>query len=104
MRVRLDTFAGCNLIRRSQLLYGAVIRAVEGPNRVQAAQGQQVTIIGEVTLTMRLSGSTETVDAEFLFVEALVVPALIGTPWINRYVWRIDPPKRLGWIQVDGDN
>jgi hypothetical protein len=103
MRVGLDTCAGCNLIRRNQLPYGAVIRAVEGPNRVQAAQGKQVTIIGEVTLTMRLSGSTETIYAEFLVVEALVVPAILGTPWINRYVWMIDPPKRLVWIQVDGD-
>jgi hypothetical protein len=103
MRVELDTCAGYNLIRRNQLPYGAVIRAVEGANRVQAAQGQQVTIIGEVTLTIRLSGSTETIDAEFLVVEALVVPALLGTPWINRYVWRIDPPKRLVWIQFDGD-
>jgi hypothetical protein len=103
MRVELDTCAGFNLIRLNQLPYGSVIRAVEGPNRVQAAQGQQVTIIGEVKLTLRLSDSTETIDAEFLVVKALVVPALLGTPWINRYVWRIDPPKRLVWIQVDGE-
>ena len=100
-RVGLDTCAGCNLIRRNQLPYGVAIRSLSRPNRVSSAQGQNVKVLGEVTLTLRLEESTDTMDVEFLVVEALVVPALLGTPWINRYVWSIDPPKRSVLIHID---
>ena len=59
-KVGLDTCAGCNLIRRNQLPHGVVIRNQTGANRVQSAQGQNITMIGEVTLTMKLAGSSET--------------------------------------------
>ena len=100
-RVGLDICAGCNLIRRNQLPYGVAIRSLSRPNRVSSAQGQNVKVLGEVTLTLRLEESTDTMDVEFLVVEALVVPALLGTPWINRYVWSIDPPKRSVLIHID---
>jgi hypothetical protein len=100
-RVGLDTCAGCNLIRRNQLPYGTMIRPLTGSTRVQAAQGQRVNALGEVTLTLRLSESTDTVDVDFLVVEALFVSAILGTPWINRYVWSIDPPKKSVFIQID---
>jgi hypothetical protein len=29
------------------------------------------------------------------------VPALLGTPWINRYIWSIDPPQKSVLIQID---
>jgi hypothetical protein len=83
-KVGLDTCAGCNLIRGNQLPHGAVIRNQTGTNRVQSAQGQNITMLGEVTLTMKLAGSSDTMEVDFVVVEALVVPALLGTPWINR--------------------
>ena len=43
---------------------------------MSSAQGQNVKVLGEVTLTLRLEESTDTMDVEFLVVEALVVPAL----------------------------
>ena len=69
-RVGLDTCAGCNLIRRNQLPYGVAIRSLSRPNRVSSAQGQNVKVLGEVTLTLRLEESTDTMDVEFLVVEA----------------------------------
>jgi hypothetical protein len=29
------------------------------------------------------------------------VPALLGTPWINRYIWSIDPPQMSVLIHID---
>jgi hypothetical protein len=58
-------------------------------------------MLGAVTLTMKLSGSSYTIDVDFVVVEALVVPALLGTPLINRYIWSIDPPKKSVLIQFD---
>jgi hypothetical protein len=100
-KVGLDTCAGCNLIRRNQLPHGAVIRNKTGANRVQSAQGQNITMLGEVTLTIKLAGSSDRMEVDFVIVEALVVPALLGTPWINRYIWSIDPPQKSVLIQID---
>jgi hypothetical protein len=100
-RVGLDTCAGCNLIRRNQLPLGSVVRPVASPSKVRAAQGQPEVVRGEVTLMLRLAESSDLMEVEFLVVEALVLPALLGTPWINRYVWSIDPPKRSVLIMID---
>jgi hypothetical protein len=45
-------------------------------------------------LSMKVAECPDPVDVDFLVVESLVVPALLGTPWIDSYVWSIDPPKR----------
>ena len=58
-------------------------------------------MIGEVTLTMKIAGSSDTMEVDFVVVEALVVPALLGTPWIDRYIWSIDPPQKSVLIQID---
>jgi hypothetical protein len=100
-KVGLDTCAGCNLIRRNQLPHGAEIRTKSDVNRIQSAQGQNITMVGEVTLTMKVAGSSDLMEVDFVVVEELVVPALLGTPWINRYIWSIDPPQRSVLIQID---
>ena len=100
-RVGLDTCAGCNLIRYNQLPVGSVVRPLTGQNKVRAAQGQPLVIRGEVTLTLRLAESPDTMEVDFLVVDVLVLPALLGTPWINRFVWSIDPPKRSVLIMID---
>jgi hypothetical protein len=63
-----------------------MVRPPTGSTRVQAAQVQRVNALGEVTLTLRLAESTDAVDVKLIFVEALVVSAILCTPWINRYV------------------
>jgi hypothetical protein len=100
-RVSLDTCSGCNIIRRNQLPHGTVVRTQPGVDRVQSAQGQNIAMLGEITLTMKLAGSSYTIYVDFVVVEALVVPALLGTPWISRYIWSIDPPKKSVLIQFD---
>ena len=79
-RVGLDTCAGCNLIRYNQLPVGSVVRPLTGQNKVRAAQGQTLVIRGEVTLTLRLAESPDTMEVDFLVVDVLVLPALLGTP------------------------
>ena len=93
MKVGLDTCSGINLIRRSQIPHGTKIRCAPGVTKVRAAQGQNVDMIGEVTLSLTVCGSQDVVAVDFVVVDALVVPALLGTPWIDKYVWSIDPPE-----------
>ena len=101
MKVGLDTCAGINLIRRSQIPHGTKIRCAPGVTKVRAAQGQNVDMIGEVTLSLTVCGSQDVVAVDFVVVDALVVPALLGTPWIDKYVWSIDPPRRTVLLQFD---
>jgi Reverse transcriptase (RNA-dependent DNA polymerase) len=58
-------------------------------------------MLGEVTLNMKVTGSSDTMEVDFVVVEELVVPALLGTPWINRYIWSIDPPQKSVLIHID---
>jgi hypothetical protein len=86
MKAGLDTCAGINLIRRSQIPHGVKLRRAPGVTEVKAGQGQNVDMIGEVTLSLTVVGSPDVVAVDFIVVDALVVPALLGTPWINKYV------------------
>jgi hypothetical protein len=99
MKAGLDTCAGVNLIRRNQVPYGSNIRNSQHGTSVKAAQGQKVSTVGEVTLSMKIADSPDPIAVDFVVVDALVVPALLGTPWIDRYVWSIDPPKRTVLLQ-----
>jgi hypothetical protein len=99
MKAGLDTCAGVNLIRRNQVPYGSKIRLFQHGTSVKAAQGQKVSTVGEFTLPMKVSESPDAIAVDFVVVDALVVPALLGTPWIGRYVWSIDPPKRTVLLQ-----
>jgi hypothetical protein len=56
-------------------------------------------MIGEVTLSMKVAGCPDHIDVEFVVVESLILPALLGTPRIDTYVWSIDPPKRTVLLQ-----
>jgi hypothetical protein len=93
MKVGLDTWAGVNLIRQNQVPYGANIRRAPTVTKVKAVQGQKVVMVGEVTLSIKVAECPDPVDADFLVVESFVVPALLGTHWIDSYVWSIDPPS-----------
>ena len=69
--------------------------------KVRAAQGQNVDMIGEITFSLIVCGSQDVVAVDFVVVDALVIPALLGTPWIDKYVWSIDPPRRTVLLQFD---
>jgi hypothetical protein len=77
-----------------------MIRPLTRSTRVQAGQGQRVNALGYVTLTLMLAEAIDTVDVDFLVVESLVVSAILGTPWINRYVWSFYPPKKSVFIKI----
>jgi hypothetical protein len=55
-----------------------------------------------VTLHISVAGSSSTAAVDVLVVEQLVVPVLLGTPWIDKYVVNIDPKSRSVQTQFPG--
>jgi hypothetical protein len=96
----LDTCAGCNLIRANQLPEGCKVESLESTPSITAAQGQKLDVIGQARLKFQLSGSFEWSTVDFLVVEKLVVPVLVGTPWIDENVVSIDPMRRVVRISL----
>jgi hypothetical protein len=90
----LDTCGGCNLSRRNQVPPGAEVRALNECPRVASAEGQSVKLEGVVTLEVNISSTSFIVPAEFLVVDKLVVPILLGTPWISDHVLSINPVEK----------
>jgi hypothetical protein len=82
--VGLDTCGGCNLIRNDSLPPGSTISSISNPPTIQAAQGEAVKVLGVVSLVLEVSGTGLADAVNFLVVSNLVVPALLGTPWINK--------------------
>jgi transposase InsO family protein len=103
MDVALDTCAGCNLVRKNQVPHGAVIKALENPPSITAAEGNPMVALGSVELFANVAESSSMFKVEFYVVESLVVPALLGTPWIDRNVICIDPLRRLVSLQLEPD-
>jgi hypothetical protein len=88
--VGLDTCGGCNLIRKDSLPPGSIINTLLDPPKIQAAQGKPLEIIGVSSLHLNAGGNDLEEVVYFLVVVELVVPALLGTPWINSNVVRIE--------------
>jgi hypothetical protein len=101
--VALDTCAGCNILRFNQLPHGAVIRPLNSPPIVSAVQGQPVEVTGGATLRIHLPSIKRWIETDFLIVHQLVVPAVLGTPWIDRYVVSIFPKKKYLLLQIQED-
>jgi transposase InsO family protein len=101
--VGLDTCGGCNLIRKDSIPPGSTISSLANPPTIQAAQGEAIEVLGVVPLVLEVSGTGMADAVNFLVVSNLVVPALLGTPWINKNVLRIEP--RTKEVVLDsGDN
>jgi Reverse transcriptase (RNA-dependent DNA polymerase) len=98
----LDTCGGCNLIRKNQIPYGAVVKELLDGPKIAQAQGQGLAVIGRVFLMMQVEGSTSFLPVHFFVVEKLVVPLLLGTPWIDAHVLRIEPKKRVVVVSFPG--
>jgi hypothetical protein len=88
--VGLDTCGGCNLIRKDSVPPGSTISSIEYLPTIQAAQGEALKILGVVSLILEVGGPGLADAVSFLVVSDLVVPALLGTPWINENVLRIE--------------
>jgi hypothetical protein len=86
MDVGFDTCGGCNLIRKDALPPGSKIYPLSNPPNVHAAQGKQIEILGAAPLVVIAGGSVFQESGQFLVVSDLVMPALLGTPWINSNV------------------
>jgi hypothetical protein len=99
----LDTCAGCNLIRANELPYGAEIRLMSNPPVVSAAQGHPVKVTVIATLNVQLPGFQHWLLTDFLVVDKLIVPAVLGTPWIDQQVISIFPKKKTILVHL-GEN
>jgi hypothetical protein len=101
--VGLDTCGGCNLIRKDSLPPGSTISSIANPPTIQAAQGEAIEVLGVVPLVLEVGGTGLADVVNFLVVSNLVVPALLGTPWINKKKLRTEP--RTKEVVLDsGDN
>jgi transposase InsO family protein len=104
MDVGLDTCGGCNLIRKDALPPGSTIYPLLNPPNVHAAQGKQLEILGVASLVVMAGEGIFQESVQFLVVPNLVVPALLGTPWINSHVLRIEPrTKEIVLQTISGD-
>jgi hypothetical protein len=91
MKVGLETCAGINLIRRSQIPHVKKDSSRSGSDESQGCARPKVYLIGEVTLSLTGCGFQDVVAVDFVVVDPLVVPAFLCTPWIDKYVRSIDP-------------
>jgi hypothetical protein len=96
----LDTCSESNLIRTNQLPYGSEVITLSNPPVVTAAQGNPVKVSGVATLRLQLPGHAAWIMTDFLVVDSLIVPAVLGTPWIDRYVLTIFPKKKTVLVQI----
>jgi hypothetical protein len=97
-RAGLDTCGGCNLVRKNQVPKGAVIRDLRDEPRISSAEGRSVEILGVVTRTSTLPGTDFAKSVDLLVAEKLIVPVLLGTPWIFGHVVSISPAERPCWF------
>jgi hypothetical protein len=70
---------------------------------VSAAQGKPVEVTARATLRIHLPSIKHWIETDFLIIDQLVVPAVLGTPSIDRYVVSIFPKKKSLLLQIQED-
>jgi hypothetical protein len=78
----------------------AIMREVRTTSSISAAQGQRLDVLGVTTLFISVGNSRDIAAVYFFVVEKLVVPVLLGTPWIDRFVRCMTPKSRTAEIQL----
>ena len=109
--VGLDTCGGCNLIRKDSLPPGSAMSHLSNPPIIHAAQGKKLDILGVASLFVVAGGNVHISMCTNMFGEAVhflvvseqVVPALLGTPWINSKVLMIEPRTKDIVIETDSE-
>ena len=90
----LDTGAGPNVIRLSEVPTAAMARVRHGPlPNVTDANRNPIRMRGVITLVVRLGRHMAKVD--FIVAERLAVPVILGADYCDRFVEAIRPRKRL---------
>jgi hypothetical protein len=75
-------------VRKDALPLDAVVRPLKKAPKVAASQGQRVPVIGVFYLGLKMGGHKTADPVEFLVVESLVVPLLLGTPGSTRMCFK----------------
>jgi hypothetical protein len=62
-----------------------------------------VKVSGVATLPLKFPGHAAWIMTKFLVVDSLIVPAVLATHWIYRYVLTIFPKKKTVLVQIHED-
>jgi Reverse transcriptase (RNA-dependent DNA polymerase) len=100
----LDTGGGCNLIRQGALPSSTIVHPLKKAPNVAAAQGQKLSVHGVCHLHLQVGDQKTFEPVEFLVVDDLVVPLLLGTPWIDNHVVHIEPRTREVLLEFPGQS
>ena len=89
----LDTGAGPNLIRKSELPAGLETLVSFGPTQdIGDANNRPLRTVGTIKMPMRLGRFV--VTAEFIVCEKLALPLILGADYCDRFVEAIYPRKK----------
>jgi hypothetical protein len=100
----LDTGGGCNLVRKGSLPPYTTVNPLKKVPKIAAAQGQKLSINGVCHLHLQVGDQTTSEAVEFLVVDDLVVPLLLGTPWIDTHVVQIEPRTHEVLLEFPGSS
>ena len=89
MTAAIDTAAGAVLVAEDRMPLGAEIRPMDDITTVLDASGRKLNISGSTWMDVEIGGLSATIHA--WIVPKLLVPLILGTPFINRYVEAIIP-------------
>ena len=89
----LDTGAGLNFIRRSEIPDGLVQYVTQGPlPEIRDANNRLITTLGILRLVVQINGSTNVV--EFVVCDRLAAPVILGAAFCDRFVEAIYPRRK----------
>jgi hypothetical protein len=98
----LDTGGGCNVMHQGALPSSTIVNPLKNVPKISAAQGQKLSILGVCHLILQIGDQKTSEPVELLVVDDLVVPLLLGTPWIDTHIVQIEPRTREVLLQFPG--
>ena len=97
----IDTCGGASVIRRDVLPRSVAITPLEKPVGLQPAQGPKMSVLGTAEVQLKL-GQVTLPPMQLVVADELVLPLILGAPWIDRFVQSISPPERTMTVEYDG--
>jgi hypothetical protein len=85
----LDTGGGWNLVRDGAIPSSTIVNPLNNVQIISAAQGQMLSILRVCHMILQIGDQKTSEHVELLVVYDLVVPLILGTPWIDTHVVQI---------------
>jgi hypothetical protein len=89
-------------VHQGALPSSTIFNPLNNVPKISAAQGQKLPILGVCHLFLQIRDQKTSEPVELLVVDDLVVPLLLGTPWIDTHVFQIEPRTREVLLQFPG--